>query len=103
MKFSEVKLEEKLGGTCARISYGDYTLSLVKNSHTYGGDEGLYEIGLFKGDGMIGMPGITADHDTVKGWLTEENVDEIMEKMVKISGTDGSQVAWRMAGGNHGN
>jgi hypothetical protein len=53
---------------------------------------GLYEIGVFKGDDMVELPGITEDGDTVKGFLTEESVSGIMTKMISISGSDGIQV-----------
>ena len=41
----------------------------------------VVEIGVSKGNNMITLPGITEDHDTVKGWLTQDDVDTIIKKM----------------------
>ena len=81
MKFSDLKFNDFLDGVSARVTFGDYDLSVVQHSGSYGGYKGLYEIGGFKGDGMIELAGITAEGDTVKGWLTEKDVTEIMDKM----------------------
>ena len=81
MKFSDLKFNDFLDGVSARVTFGDYDLSVVHHSGSYGGYKGLYEIGVFKGDGMIELAGITAEGDTVKGWLTEKDVTEIMDKM----------------------
>ena len=53
----------------------------MQHSGSYGSYKGLYEIGVFKGDDMVELAGITAEGDTVKGWLTEKDVTEIMDKM----------------------
>ena len=74
------------------VEYGEYELSIIKNSASYGGNNGLYEIGLFKYGEMIELPGITAKGDTVKGFLTPEQVDGIMQKMEELSGVTGVTV-----------
>jgi hypothetical protein len=38
------------------------------------------------------MPGITNEGDTVKGWLTESDVDAIISKMYFLTGTTPRQV-----------
>jgi hypothetical protein len=81
MKFSDLKFNDFLDGVSARVTFGDYDLSVVRHSGSYGGYEGLYEIGVFQGDDMMQLAGITAEGDTVKGWLTEKDVTEIMDKM----------------------
>ena len=81
MKFSDLKFNDFLDGVSARVTFGDYDLSVVQHSGSYGGSKGLYEIGVFKGDDMVELAGITAEGDTVKGWLTEKDVTEIMDKM----------------------
>ena len=81
MKFSDLKFNDFLDGVSARVTFGDYDLSVVQHSGSCGSYKGLYEIGVFKGDGMIELAGITAEGDTVKGWLTEKDVTEIMDKM----------------------
>ena len=85
-QFSELQFTKFLDGVSATVTYGDYELSVVKHSSSYGGKQGKYEIGVFKGDDMVEMPGITQEGDTVKGWLSEEEVTGIMKKMVAVGG-----------------
>lgn len=75
-------------GIQAILSYGDYELSIVKNESSYGNKQGLYEIAVFKGDDQVELPGITQEGDTVKGWLSEEDVNGIMVKMHTMSMCD---------------
>lgn len=83
--FSDLQFVKFLDGVSARAVYGDYELSVVRHSGSYGGRNGMYEIAVFKGHEMLEMPGITAEGDTVKGFLTEENVTGIMKKMISIT------------------
>ena len=84
-QFSDLQFVKFLDGVSARVSYGDYELWVVKHSCSYGYANGLYEIAVFKGSEMVELPGITAEGDTVKGFLTEENVTGIMKKMISIT------------------
>lgn len=84
--FSDLQFTKFLDGVSATVTYGDYELSVVKHSGSYGGTGGLYEIAVFKGNDMVEMPGITQEGDTVKGWLSEEAVTGIMKKMVAVGG-----------------
>ena len=81
-------------GVQAVVDFGEYELSIICNERSYGGQRGgtLYEIGVFKGNGMVELPGITEPGDQVKGWLTESAVDAILTKMYTITGTEGKQV-----------
>jgi len=81
MKFSDLKFNDFLDGVSTRVTFGDYDLSVVRHSGSYGSSKGLYEIGVFKGDDMVELAGITAEGDTVKGWLTEKDVTKIMDKI----------------------
>lgn len=77
-------------GIQALMDYGMYELSVIKSDisyGSYGGKNGgtLYEIGVFKGNAMVELPGITEHGDTVKGWLTESEVETIMHKMYLIT------------------
>jgi len=83
--FKETKTPK---GIQAILSFGDYDLSIVKSDFSYGGKDGYYEIAVFKGDGQVEMPGITEDHDTVKGWLSQNDVMGIIKKMHLVSGVD---------------
>ena len=84
--FNDLQFVKFLDGVSATVTYGEYELSVVKHSSSYGGKKGLYEIGVFKGDDMVEMPGITEEGDTVKGFLTEEEVTGIMKKMIAVGG-----------------
>ena len=76
-------------GIQAVLKFGDsYELSIVKNDVSYGHRNDLYEIAVFKNDEQVIMPGITEEHDTVKGFLTEDNVMGIIKKMHLVTGAD---------------
>jgi len=95
MKFEEVKMEDRgtkaFWGFGASVEYGDYELSIIKNEMSYGGSQGLYEIAVYMDDEQVELPGVTAEGDTVRGYLTEEDVNLIMYKMQLISGHGGVQ------------
>ena len=80
-KFDDLQFVEFLDGVSARAVYGDYELSVVRHSGSYGSSNGLYEIAVFEGNQMVEVPGITQEGDTVKGFLSEDDVSEIMRKM----------------------
>lgn len=79
-----------------RLAFGDYELSIVKHKGSYGGDMGLYEIGVFKDSLMEELPGITEAGDTVKGFLTKDQVDAIIVKMFTLTGKDPKQIVEQM-------
>ena len=74
------------------VNFGEYDLSIIKNETSYGGKKGLYEIGVFKGQDMVEMPGITEEGDTVKGFLDESDVSGIIKKMHLATGSEPKQV-----------
>ena len=89
MKFEDLKFNKMLDGVQAIADFGAYELSVIRHSSSYGGKQGLYEIGVFdKLAGMVSLPGITEDGDSVKGFLTEEEVSAILVKMKTIEGPD---------------
>jgi len=84
--FKETKIPK---GIQSVLKFGDdYELSIVKSDFSYGGKDGYYEIAVFKGDGQIEMPGITEEGDTVKGWLSQNDVMGIVKKMHLVTGAD---------------
>lgn len=93
MRFEDVILDydEQLEGVQGVVEYGPYELSIVSHKYSYGGDKGLFEIAVFKGDEQVEMPGITRDGDTVKGFLTTQDVSGIMLKMHTVTGSEGTQ------------
>ena len=73
-------------GVQAKVQFPGYMLSIIQNELSYGGTKGLYEIAIFKGDDQAELPGITTPGDTVKGFLTELEVNAILTKMFTITG-----------------
>ena len=76
-------------GTQALLSFGgEYELSIIQNEASYGNAKGLYEIAVFKDNDQVELPGITKEGDTVKGYLTEDEVLGIIKKMHLITAAD---------------
>jgi len=73
-------------GKQALFDFDKYQLSVVIHSGSYGNKQGLFEIGVFEGDSMVELPGITEPGDTVKGFLSEEEVNGIITKMASVTG-----------------
>lgn len=93
--FEMLRKERGTDGRQAVLDFGRYHLSIIDDG--YGADQGLYEIGVFAAqDGvasnLIELPGITEDGDTVKGYLTESDIDAIIKKMYLITGKTPQQV-----------
>jgi hypothetical protein len=74
------------------LDFDTYELSIVKNEVSYGGKQGQYEIAVFKDAIQTELPGVTNEGDTVKGWLTEKDVDSIIKKLYLITGKQPVQV-----------
>ena len=53
-----------------------YDVSIIRNALSYGGDKGLYEIGVYKGSSMCDPLNWG---DDVKGWLTPEGVEKELD------------------------
>ena len=79
-------------GVQAILQFGNYELSIINNEASYGNKQGLFEIAVFKDGEQKEMPGITEVGDTVKGWLTESDVDAIISKMYFLTGTTPRQI-----------
>ena len=79
-------------GVQAVLEFDNYELSIVKNEVSYGNKQGLYEIAVFKDGEQIELIGVTNPGDTVKGWLTESDVDAIISKMYFLTGTKPRQI-----------
>ena len=99
MKLADFEMMETdmPNGVQVVLDFGKYHLSVVKSDFSYGGTQGKYEIGAFSAcDGvasdMVELPGITNEGDTVKGWLTEADVDAIISKMYFLTGTQPRQI-----------
>lgn len=92
VRFNDLEFRPLFDGVQAIVDYGDYELSIVRHSGSYGGRNGLYEIAVFKEGEQVELAGVTMEGDTIKGYLTEENVNGIMLKMNTLTGIDGVQV-----------
>ena len=79
-------------GVQAIVNFGKYELSIIQNEASYGNKQGLFEIAVFKDNEQTELPGITQPGDTVKGFLTEADIDAILIKMNTITGTEGKQI-----------
>ena len=75
------------------LDFKKYELSVVKHDGSYGGTQGLFEIMVSDANGGVELPGITEPGDTVKGWLTLEDVSVICKKLISITGVEPVKVA----------
>ena len=68
------------------FTFGDnWSLSVINNG--YGARDGLFEIAPFGYDGGIQyVEGISTELDNVRGYLTEDEVFEYVDKMAEITG-----------------
>ena len=74
VKFKNVVIEATDIGEQGMIRLDNgLEVSIVRNDLSYGGKKGLYEMGVFGWDGK--MKHIDRWGDSVKGWLTPEDVD----------------------------
>ena len=75
-------------GKQALFNFDEYVLSVVQHSGSYGNEKDLFEIGIFKDDVMVEMPGITEPGDTVKGFLSTAEVNSIIKKITSVTGVE---------------
>jgi hypothetical protein len=75
------------------LDFEKYNLSIVQHDGSYGGTQGLFEIMVSDANGGIELPGITEPGDTVKGFLTLEDVSSICKKLTSITGNNPIKVA----------
>lgn len=87
MKFKDIVFENTSmpKGIQSILSFGEYELSIIQNTSSYGNSQGLYEIAVFKDNAQVEMPGITEVGDTIKGFLSESDVEGIIKKMQTIT------------------
>ena len=58
-----------------------FLVSVVKNSLSYGGEKGLYEIAVYNGPMLMH---VDEWGDEVKGWLTPENVEKELDYLASL-------------------
>jgi len=82
MQFADLKFEPLYDGVQAMVPIADHQLSIVKHKMSYGGKMGLYEIVVFGPDGeQKELDGITQPGDTVKGFLTQDDLMTTIDTM----------------------
>ena len=64
-------------------NHDDMEVSVIRSSMTYGGSEGLFELAMLRNDKCCYDTPIT---DDVRGWLSEEDVLNILEDVQRIYG-----------------
>jgi len=64
-----------------------YGLSVVRHESSYGGKQGLFEIMLTRNGNPYSLPPITHEDDTVKGFLTKEQVKETLDTVKDLPAT----------------
>ena len=78
-KPTETKEHPSLGGTIKIYKFSNgYGASVVNNSHSYGGEEGLWELAVLKGDAINYDTPIT---DDVLGWLSDQDVENTLDQI----------------------
>jgi hypothetical protein len=71
-----------IGGIIAKQSYANgYGVSVIQGPGSYGFGEGLYELAVLKGGGLCYDTPIT---DDVEGYLTPENVTNLMRQVQEL-------------------
>ena len=86
MKFQDIKFKstDHNNGIQALLDFGKYQMSIVQHDYSYGGSKGLYEIGMFEGKTMVEVPGVTEEGDTVRGFMSEADIEEAIKKMESL-------------------
>ncbi len=79
----QFKKHPHLNGVISRITFDNgYGASVVKHEFSYGSDKGLYELAVLDKNGDLKYD--TPITDDVIGYLREEDVTDVMEKIQKL-------------------
>ena len=78
MKFKDIQFNSRNGGVQGFVDLvNGYKLSVIQSPYSYGGDKGLWEIGLMAaGNSLVH---VSEWYDQVKGYLTESEVEKEIE------------------------
>ncbi len=84
MKFEDLKFKGEESDIQAFADCGNDEASVIRSPMSYGGDKGLYEIGVYsKTTNRMCDP--LGWGDEVKGYLTPEDVEEQLELLSKAN------------------
>lgn len=87
------KFDDGSGAQYQKYFNNGYATSVICHNNSYGGDEGLFELGLLRicSDNVsednyefVSVDEITGEDNTVIGWLTEEEVLELQDKVSRL-------------------
>ena len=79
----EFKQDLQRGLNAARIMFDNgYGASVIIGPHTYGGEDGLYELGVLGKDKKLTY--YTPVTEDVKGYLSEDDVTKLLEQIQKL-------------------
>jgi hypothetical protein len=74
-----IKLPDMMGLACRIQFENGFGASVVRHKYSYGGEDGLYELAILDSTGKITYD--TPITDDVIGYLTEEDVTELLAKI----------------------
>ena len=79
----EFKQDIQRGLNAARIMFDNgYGASVVVGPYTYGGEDGLYELGVLGKNGKLTYD--TPITEDVEGYLSEEGVTQLLKQIQKL-------------------
>ena len=84
-KFNDLVFKQDIqrGLNAARIMFDNgYGASVIIGPHTYGGEDGLYELGVLGKDKKLTYD--TSVTDDVEGYLSEDDVTRLMEQIQNL-------------------
>jgi len=87
LKFKTIDSEHVTGVTTSLHFKNGYGISVICHSFSYGGNRGLYEIAVLDSQGRLTYD--TPVTDDVIGFLTENEVSEIMEEIQRLPSVNG--------------
>ena len=83
LKFDDISETHGEGAIQAYVELPNgYDVSVVKHKYSYGSEKGLYEMGVFRHQGMMCDP--LGWGDTVKGYLDEECVERELNLIIEL-------------------
>ena len=83
MTFEELEFDVRFDGVQAIVNFRNgFEVSVVRHDFSYGGDKGLYEIGVFNAAGNMCDP--LGWGDDVKGWLKPEDVEKELDLIASL-------------------
>ena len=95
-KMKKFRLNKINDGIQMVISLDCFDISVVSHRHSYGGKEGLYEVGVFWTDEPVYYQDEDGDREEfrsqVKGWLDEESVTDIVNRLMELNQSSNSLI-----------